>query len=169
MHRSVSEIIRHLTMASFAILLFLILPLQLDLSMATVTLSSSLTTNGNTWLSPSRDFAFGFHQLGNSNLFLLAIWFDRIPARTVVWHANGNNPLPRGSKVELTSSNLMLMDPEGLIIWQANPATLLSLLPCLTQGTLCLKVTILVLTFGSLSRIPHYLANPNIGFGQQVF
>ena len=107
--------------------------------MASVTLSSSLTTNGKTWLSPSGDFAFGFHQLGNSNLFLLAIWFDRIPARTVVWHANGNNPLPRGSKVELTSSNLVLMDPEGLIIWQANPATPVISAAMLDTGNFVLK------------------------------
>ena len=126
-------------MASFAILLFLILPLQLDLSMAIITPSSSLTTNGNTWLSPSGEFAFGFRQLGNSNLFLLAIWFDVIPARTVVWHANGNNPLPRGSKVELTSSNLVLTDPKGVIIWQANPATPAISAAMLDTGNFVLK------------------------------
>jgi hypothetical protein len=126
-------------MASFAILPFLILPLQLDLSMAIVTPSSSLTTNGNTWLSPSGDFAFGFRQLGNSNLFLLAIWFDIIPARTIVWHSNGNNPLPRGSKVELTSSNLVLTNPKGLIIWQANPATPVISAAMLDTGNFVLK------------------------------
>ncbi|KAJ6945115.1 hypothetical protein NC651_000219 [Populus alba x Populus x berolinensis] len=56
------------------------------------------------WLSPSNDFAFGFRQISeNDDFFLLAIWYYKIPDRTVVWYANGGNPAPRGSKVELTA------------------------------------------------------------------
>ncbi|CAK7356308.1 unnamed protein product [Dovyalis caffra] len=127
-------------MASFVtLLLLLFLPIQPDLSMANITISSSLTTNGNMWSSPSGDFAFGFRQLGNSNLFLLSIWFNKIPARTIVWQANGNNPLPRGSKVELTASNLVLMDPKGLPIWQANPATTVISAAMLDTGNFVLE------------------------------
>lgn len=55
-----------------------------------------------------------------------------------IWHANGNNPLPRGSEVELTSSNLVLM-PEGIIIWQANPATPVISAAMLDTGSFVLK------------------------------
>ena len=65
------------------------------------------------------EIAFGFYQLGNQNLFLLAIWFDKIPEKTLAWYANGDNPAPEGSKVELTSDGqLILNDPKGDEIWR---------------------------------------------------
>lgn len=111
-------------------ILFLFLFLQRPnlISTANITLSSSLTANeSSAWSSPSGDFAFGFRQLvNNSDLFLLAIWFNKIPERTIVWHAyaNGSSPVvPRGSKAELTASNLVLKDTQGQTKWQANPTT----------------------------------------------
>lgn len=70
-----------------------------------VALGSSLLASGNSssWKSPSGDFAFGFRLLENQNLFLLAIWFNKIPDKTVVWCANGDSPAPKGSKLELTN------------------------------------------------------------------
>ncbi|POO01294.1 S-receptor-like serine/threonine-protein kinase [Trema orientale] len=65
------------------------------------------------WLSPTKDFAFGFQQVDNDH-FLLAIWYFKLPERTVVWNAIGTNPAPRGSKVELTAdSGLVLTNPQG--------------------------------------------------------
>ncbi|CAN1259144.1 G-type lectin S-receptor-like serine/threonine-protein kinase LECRK3 [Linum perenne] len=99
--------------------------LNLHFSAANVTLSSSLTAGqNNLWDSPSGDFAFGFSQLKtNSDLFLLAIWFNKIPSRTIVWYANGDNPVPKGSKVELSSTSLALTDPGGQLVWEARPGT----------------------------------------------
>lgn len=77
--------------------------------------------NSETWLSPSNDFALGFHQLENKNLFLLAIWYHKIPSRTIVWYANGNNPVPRRSKVELTADRgLVLTNLDDQLIWRSN-------------------------------------------------
>ncbi|KNA25158.1 hypothetical protein SOVF_008840 [Spinacia oleracea] len=62
-----------------------------------ITVGQSLTAigNGSLLLSPSGDFAFGFHQLPNkNNLFLLAIWYAKIPD-TIIWHANDGNPVPQ--------------------------------------------------------------------------
>ncbi|XP_058073446.1 G-type lectin S-receptor-like serine/threonine-protein kinase LECRK3 [Magnolia sinica] len=86
-------------------------------------LGSSLSTDGNSsWVSPSGDFAFGFRRLVGRDLFLLAVWFDKIPDKTIVWSANGNNPVQRGAKVELTTdSELVLTDHRGQEIWKARP------------------------------------------------
>ncbi|KAG8638249.1 G-type lectin S-receptor-like serine/threonine-protein kinase RLK1 [Manihot esculenta] len=73
------------------------------------------------WLSPSGDFAFGFKQLENKDFFLLSIWCENIPEKTVVWYANGDNPAPTGSKVELTADHgLVLRNPLGEQIWSSN-------------------------------------------------
>ncbi|KAF3431005.1 hypothetical protein FNV43_RR25735 [Rhamnella rubrinervis] len=86
-----------------------------------IELSSSLATDSSPWRSSNGDFAFGFHRLEDqSQLFLLAIWYDRIPEKTVVWYANGDNLAAKGSKVELTSGgSLRLIDQKGNVIWRA--------------------------------------------------
>ncbi|BFG33524.1 hypothetical protein CerSpe_197980 [Prunus speciosa] len=68
-----------------------------------IPLGSSLTAldHSSFWASPSGEFAFGFQEIGR-NGFLLAIWFNKIPEKTIVWSANGNNLVAKGSKVELT-------------------------------------------------------------------
>lgn len=88
-----------------------------------VALGSSLlaSDNSSSWKSPSGDFAFGFRLLDNQNLFLLAIWFDKIPDKTIVWYANGDNPAPKGSKLKLTNDGqLTLNNPQGQVIWKAD-------------------------------------------------
>ncbi|XP_038703450.1 G-type lectin S-receptor-like serine/threonine-protein kinase LECRK2 [Tripterygium wilfordii] len=82
---------------------------------------SSLDTN-SFWASPSGEFAFGFRELPgkNGSLFLLSIWFNKIPDETIVWSANGNNPAPKGSSVNLTETGeLVLFDPQGAELWNA--------------------------------------------------
>ncbi|KAE8670602.1 hypothetical protein F3Y22_tig00112114pilonHSYRG00003 [Hibiscus syriacus] len=89
---------------------------------------SSLTaTNdgGSPWLSPSGDFAFGFHP--HAGLFLVSIWFDKVPNKTLVWYAfeNGSPILAHaGSKIELTAENgLVLLNPRGDQLWKSDIAT----------------------------------------------
>ncbi|OIW05329.1 hypothetical protein TanjilG_28794 [Lupinus angustifolius] len=91
-----------------------------------VSVGESLTAgNGTTqWLSPSGDFAFGFYQLPNE-LFLLAIWYDKIPNKTIIWYANGDNPTPKGSRLMLNDSNgLVLSTPQGSELWRSSNLTL---------------------------------------------
>ena len=85
-------------------------------------LGSSLTAqkNDSFWASPSGDFAFGFQQIGNGG-FLLAIWFNKVPEKTIIWSANSDNPKPRGSKVELTTDGeFILNDQKGKQMWKAD-------------------------------------------------
>ncbi|KAL5545493.1 hypothetical protein UlMin_005180 [Ulmus minor] len=81
---------------------------------ANISLGSSLTADDNnmSWVSPSGDFAFGFQQIVKDG-YLLAIWFSKIPPKTIVWSANGNSLVQRGSKVQLTKVGLVLTDAEG--------------------------------------------------------
>ncbi|KAK4856968.1 hypothetical protein QYF36_023211 [Acer negundo] len=76
------------------------------------------------WLSPSGDFAFGFQELkDNKDLFLLSIWYHKIPEKTIVWYGYGDAPAvaPRGSQVELTvDRGLVLNDPQGQEIWNSD-------------------------------------------------
>ncbi|KAL9458875.1 hypothetical protein AB3S75_007707 [Citrus x aurantiifolia] len=95
----------------------------------TVPVGATLTagTNSSPWVSPSGDFAFGFHQLdeeNNSNgLFLLSIFYNKIPEKTVVWYTDNkdqNPAVPRGSQVKLTADRgLVLNDPQGKQLWSS--------------------------------------------------
>ncbi|KAM2046814.1 hypothetical protein ACFX1T_005556 [Malus domestica] len=91
-----------------------------------VAVGSSLTAttgNSSSWLSPFGDFAFGFSPLGNNDLFLLSIWYAKIPDKTVVWHAyKDNNPVvaPGGSILNLDAyGGLFLYNPVGEEVWQS--------------------------------------------------
>ncbi|KAG6781754.1 hypothetical protein POTOM_014667 [Populus tomentosa] len=103
-------------------LLILLPPFAVSQTGGNITVGASLSTSENTsWLSPSGDFAFGFYQLyGNKDLFLLAIWYDKIPDKTIVWYANGDKPAPTGSKAVLTANRgISLTDPQGRELWRS--------------------------------------------------
>ncbi|KAK4607325.1 hypothetical protein RGQ29_001235 [Quercus rubra] len=105
----------------FFLLLVLLLPYSTTAQISrNQSLGSSLTTQekDSYWASPSGDFAFGFRQIGKGG-YLLAIWFNKIPEKTIVWSANGDNLAPTGSKVELTQDGqFILSDPTGKEIWK---------------------------------------------------
>ena len=105
------------------LLLILLLPYSTTAQTSSnQSLGSSLTAQekDSYWASPSGDFAFGFSQFGKGG-YLLAIWFNKLPEKTVVWSANGDNLVPGGSKVELTKDGkFVLNDPAGLEIWKVN-------------------------------------------------
>ncbi|XP_020210188.1 G-type lectin S-receptor-like serine/threonine-protein kinase RLK1 [Cajanus cajan] len=84
-----------------------------------VTIGETLVAGnvGAQWLSSSKEIAFGFHQLEN-DLFLLAIWYQKVPNDNLIWYANGDNPAPKGSKLELNEySGLVLKSPQGVELW----------------------------------------------------
>ena len=90
------------------------------------------TDDAPSWLSSSGEFAFGFQPLEYKDHFLLSIWYAKIPEKTIVWYANGDNPAPRESKVELRGdSGLVLTDPQGNLIWSSG-----SLLGTVSSGVM---------------------------------
>ncbi|KAK1314813.1 G-type lectin S-receptor-like serine/threonine-protein kinase RLK1 [Acorus calamus] len=57
----------------------------------------------------------------DTTLFILAIYINNIPEKTIVWSANGDNPAQTGSKVTLTSEGrLNLTNPTGQEIWTSH-------------------------------------------------
>ncbi|XP_056162232.1 G-type lectin S-receptor-like serine/threonine-protein kinase LECRK2 [Syzygium oleosum] len=106
-------------------ILLILVPLPLSAEAQTsgnLTLGSSLTANdrNSSWLSPSGEFAFGFREMGRG-AHLLAIWFEKIEDKTIVWSANGGNLAPEGSTVRLTADNgLVLADPKGRELWSSS-------------------------------------------------
>ncbi|XP_072988306.1 G-type lectin S-receptor-like serine/threonine-protein kinase LECRK3 [Typha latifolia] len=115
----------HHLLASFFLVIFLLCFRSATCARThrNITLGSSLTPLGanSSWLSPSGDFAFGFWPLDdNSTTFLLAIWFDKIPGKTTVWYANGDQPVQSGAHVDLTADGqLSLRDSSGQEVWNA--------------------------------------------------
>ncbi|XP_039052647.1 G-type lectin S-receptor-like serine/threonine-protein kinase LECRK4 [Hibiscus syriacus] len=111
-------------------LLLLLLPVSAvaQTNNGRVEVGASLTANNDAspWLSPSGDFAFGFHQHQNVGVFLVSIWFDKIPGttKTLVWYAfeNGSPVLaPAGSVIQLTGRNgLVLRNPRGEQLWRSD-------------------------------------------------
>ncbi|KAF2285383.1 hypothetical protein GH714_003375 [Hevea brasiliensis] len=74
-----------------------------------ISLGSSITAGTNdSWRSLSGEFAFGFYPLQN-NLYLMGIWFDKIPERTLVWSANRDTPAEAGSTIRLTFAGQLFL------------------------------------------------------------
>nr|XP_043611870.1 G-type lectin S-receptor-like serine/threonine-protein kinase LECRK3 [Erigeron canadensis] len=85
-----------------------------------VSVGASLTAidDGKPWLSPSGDFAFGFQKVQGKDGFLLSIWYDKIPEKTIIWNPEGSPIVPKGSKIELNDRRgLVLSDNQGREVW----------------------------------------------------
>lgn len=106
------------------VILLILLPISVPAQRySNITLGSSIVADerNSTWLSPSGEFAFGFRRIVPGGGYLLAIWFDKIPEKTIVWSANRNNPADEGSGIRLfAEGRLELHDPRGRPIWSAN-------------------------------------------------
>ncbi|XP_039165918.1 G-type lectin S-receptor-like serine/threonine-protein kinase LECRK3 [Eucalyptus grandis] len=139
-------------------ILLILVPLPLSTEAQTsgnLTLGKSLTANdqNSSLLSPSGEFAFGFRKMGQG-AHLLAIWFEMIEEKTIVWSANGDNLAPEGSKVQLTANRgLVLTDPRGRELWSSNlTATGLAYAAMLDTGNFILASASHVNLWDSFSR-----------------
>ncbi|KAK6138365.1 hypothetical protein DH2020_027894 [Rehmannia glutinosa] len=107
------------------IMLIIMLPISATAqSNRNVTLGSFIVADNSnsTWKSPSGEFAFGFKQVSPGG-YLLAIVFDEMPERTIVWSANRDNLAEQGSRVQLSpDGRFVLNDPRGQRIWAADLA-----------------------------------------------
>ncbi|CAA6666333.1 unnamed protein product [Spirodela intermedia] len=55
--------------------------------------------------------------------FLLGVWFDKIPEKTLVWYANGGQPVRGGSRAEIkTDGRLVLYNHAGQLVWDSGDA-----------------------------------------------
>ncbi|TYG84488.1 hypothetical protein ES288_D01G254600v1 [Gossypium darwinii] len=90
---------------SFSLLLCVAIQVFVASQTANISLGSSTVASEDSppWYSPSKEFAFRFRRINNQNLFLLAIWFDTIPDKTIVCYDIGRFQLRL-----LTDGNLAL-------------------------------------------------------------
>lgn len=121
-------------------LLCLLLSAAAAQNSTTIALNSSLTAGDESSLvSPSGDFAFGFQLVGNGSGYLLSIWFNKIPEKTITWSAKRDELAQHGSKLQLTpDGRLVLADPSGSEMWSA-PANGAAFATMLDSGNLVLK------------------------------
>ncbi|XP_020208023.1 G-type lectin S-receptor-like serine/threonine-protein kinase LECRK3 [Cajanus cajan] len=109
-------------MAALTLFIPALVFLQALLVSANIDLNTPLYTGEKSaWRSPSGEFAFGFYQLNNdtdrnTTGFMVAIWYDMIPNKTVVWSAKTGYTLETaspGSYVQINEEGLWLIRPEG--------------------------------------------------------
>ncbi|KAK9095488.1 hypothetical protein Scep_026957 [Stephania cephalantha] len=110
---------------SILLLLLLLLPFSTpSQTLNIINLGSTLSTIDDNpyWTSPSGEFSFGFYPLSEGDHYLLALWFTNIPIKTIAWTANGDHPVHKGSRVELTTiGSVSLFNSTGEEIWKAEP------------------------------------------------
>lgn len=106
---------------------FLLLPC-LAITQPNITLGKYLVAGDKEsapWLSPTGEFALGFRQLDNGDNFLVSIWYDKIPEKTIVWSASDKNTpvvAPRGSKLAVAADRgLALNGPGDDYLWSSGP------------------------------------------------
>ncbi|KAI3826537.1 hypothetical protein L1987_00585 [Smallanthus sonchifolius] len=106
-----------LHLISLTILLHLVAAQQTNGSVP-VGASLTATPDAKPWLSSSGEFALGFKQVQDN--FLLSIWYDKIPEKTIIWYPEDGPTVPAGSKVDLIDRRgLVLSDPQGKEVWSS--------------------------------------------------
>ncbi|TKY71184.1 G-type lectin S-receptor serine/threonine-protein kinase RLK1 [Spatholobus suberectus] len=76
-----------------------------------IELGSSIVAGTNSsWRSSSGDYAFGFYHLVSGS-YLVGIWFDQIPQKTLVWSAHRDKPVEIGSSINLTQNGQFVLQP----------------------------------------------------------
>ncbi|KAI4317810.1 hypothetical protein L6164_025648 [Bauhinia variegata] len=93
-------------------------------SSSEIAFNSNITAGSNSsWKSPLGDFEFGFYRVP-SGLYLLGIWYGKIPDRTLVWYHRST--VEANSLIQLTfGGQLELKYPNGSVerIYDGNSAT----------------------------------------------
>ncbi|GLJ11994.1 hypothetical protein SUGI_0181610 [Cryptomeria japonica] len=91
-----------------------------------ITLGSTLIYPQNSkWVSPNGQFAFGFYELPATDLYVVGIWFDNIPSKTLVWTVMKDKrdlAVEKMSSLQLTNNGLSLYDSTKELKWSAAPS-----------------------------------------------
>ncbi|KAJ8628122.1 hypothetical protein MRB53_021429 [Persea americana] len=86
-------------------------------SLATNTLEIGQSiTDGQTLVSAGENFVLGFFSPGNSTNRYVGVWYYKVPEQTVIWVANGRNPIPNKNSGVLTitrDGSFMILDSSG--------------------------------------------------------
>ncbi|KAF2309177.1 hypothetical protein GH714_001053 [Hevea brasiliensis] len=94
------------------LLLLVILHFTVSSSKDTITINQ-IIQDGNLLISSENNFALGFFSPGSSRYRYLGIWYHKVREQTVVWVANGNDPITG-------TSGVLSMDLYGNLILYSN-------------------------------------------------
>ncbi|KAJ0623718.1 putative protein kinase RLK-Pelle-SD-2b family [Helianthus annuus] len=82
--------------------------------------SLTATPDAKPWLSSSGEFALGFQKVEGTDNYLLSIWYEKIPDKTIIWYPEDGPTVSTGSKVDLVNRRgLVLSDPQGKVVWSS--------------------------------------------------
>ncbi|KAK7312924.1 hypothetical protein VNO77_37179 [Canavalia gladiata] len=82
-----------------------------------ITVSGSIT-DGTTLVSQKGTFELGFFSPGKSNKRYLGIWYKKVPDHTVVWVANGDNPINGSSgMLKVNSTGNLVLTQNDTVFW----------------------------------------------------
>lgn len=116
-----------MAISAFLIILYSVAITHLPVSAGegdTLATGQLLRTN-QTLTSTKGAFALGFFDSPDSTThghrFYLAIWYNNIPGRTVVWVANRNASLtdPAGGATVASDGNLVVVDSNSTVVWSS--------------------------------------------------
>ncbi|XXG69557.1 hypothetical protein AAC387_Pa06g2391 [Persea americana] len=97
---------------SLAVLALTISFTEFSLATNTLEIGQSIT-DGQTLVSAGENFVLGFFSPGNSTNRYVGVWYYRVPEQTVIWVANGRNPIPNKNSGVLTitrDGSFMILD-----------------------------------------------------------
>ncbi|KAJ0627658.1 putative protein kinase RLK-Pelle-SD-2b family [Helianthus annuus] len=119
LHISIFMALIPIRLISLAILLHFVAAQQTN---GSVPVGASLTATpyAKPWLSSSGEFALGFQKVEGTDNYLLSIWYEKIPDKTIIWYPEGGPTVSIGSKVDLVNRRgLVLSDPQGKVVWSS--------------------------------------------------
>ncbi|KAJ8628123.1 hypothetical protein MRB53_021430 [Persea americana] len=97
---------------SLAVLALTISFTKFSLATNTLEIGQSIT-DGQTLVSAGENFVLGFFSPGNSSNRYVGVWYYKVPEQTVIWVANGRNPIPNKNSGVLTitrDGSFMILD-----------------------------------------------------------
>ncbi|KAL3016918.1 hypothetical protein AAZX31_06G243300 [Glycine max] len=78
-------------------------------------------SDGERLVSKGGNFELGFFSPGSSQKRYVGIWYKNIPTQTVVWVANGANPINDSSGIlTLNTTGNLVLTQNGSIVWYSN-------------------------------------------------
>ncbi|KAM0052831.1 putative protein kinase RLK-Pelle-SD-2b family [Helianthus debilis subsp. tardiflorus] len=86
--------------------------------------SLTATPDAKPWLSSSGEFALGFQKVEGTDNYLLSVWYEKIPDKTIFWYPEGGLTVATGSKVDLADRRgLVVSDPQGKEVWSSGSSS----------------------------------------------
>lgn len=103
-------------------ILLLVPSLRVSIAVDSSIAMSHSITGSTIIVSKDGTFELGFFNLTNPNKHYLGIYYKNIPSQTIVWVANGRNPINDTSAIlELNSTGSLVLTHYNTVVWCTTP------------------------------------------------